>query len=51
MLKTRYNKPMMTTQYRAREIKEFAEFCKRHGIRFNNMVEYYSAIAQYFKKD
>ena len=40
----------MRTQFTAREVTEFQAFAKRHGMRFANMTEYLSAIAQYFKK-
>jgi hypothetical protein len=43
-------KQKMRTQFTAREVTEFTTFAKRHGMRFNNMTEYLSAIAQYFKK-
>jgi len=39
----------MDTKYTAGQIKEFAEFCARQGLRFGSMVEYNSAINQYFK--
>lgn len=38
----------MKQSYTQEQIAEFAEFCKRHGITFNNLIEYNSAIAQYY---
>jgi len=38
----------MKQSYTTKQIAEFAEFCKRHGITFNNLIEYNSAIEQYF---
>jgi hypothetical protein len=38
----------MKQSYTQKQIAEFAQFCKRHGITFNNLVEYNSAIEQYF---
>lgn len=41
----------METKYTAKEITEFSEFCKRHGIRFNTTLEMRAALDQYFIKD
>ena len=49
MAKICYNRHM-TTQYRIRELREFAKFCLRHGLKFATMAEYNSALSQYFKK-
>lgn len=38
----------MKQSYTQEQLAEFAEFCKRHQITFNNLIEYYSAIAQYY---
>jgi len=38
----------MKQSYTQKQIAEFAEFCKRHGITFNNLIEYNSAIEQYY---
>lgn len=39
----------MKQLYTQEQLAEFAEFCKRHQITFNNLIEYNSAIAQYFQ--
>ena len=39
----------MKTNYTYGQIREFIQFCAKHGIVFNNMVEYRYAINQYFK--
>lgn len=31
-------------------IAEFAEFSKRHGFQYNTVIEYRSALIQYFKE-
>ena len=33
------------------QIKEFADFCQRHEITFNNLAEYTAAIDQYFLEE
>jgi hypothetical protein len=38
----------MNTKHTPQQTAEFAEFCQRHALRFNNMAEYNSAIMQYF---
>jgi hypothetical protein len=40
----------METNYTTEQLKEFSDFCARHGLRFNSMVEYQAAINQYFKE-
>jgi len=40
---------MKTENYTQKQIAEFAKFCKRHQLTFANMIEYNSALAQYFK--
>jgi len=42
---------MKTENYTQKQIAEFAEFCKRHGLTFANMAEYNGALAQYFSED
>ena len=41
----------MNKTYTPAQISRFHRFCDRHGLKFNNMVEYNSAIAQFFLKD
>lgn len=42
------SKPLPYTVY---QMAEFAMFCKRHNMTFNNTLEYRGAITQYFTKD
>jgi hypothetical protein len=35
-------------KYTDKQIAEFKSFCIKHDIRFNNIAEYRSAIAQYY---
>jgi hypothetical protein len=35
-------------KYTDKQILEFKMFCNKHDIKFNNMTEYRSAIAQYY---
>ena len=41
----------MDTNYTPQQIFKFTKFCIRHNIVFNNMVEYRSAIQQFYSKD
>ena len=34
--------------YTNKQIAEFAKFCNRHDIIFNNITEYNAALAQYY---
>ncbi len=34
--------------YTNKQIAEFAKFCTRHDITFNNITEYNAALAQYY---
>lgn len=34
--------------YTTKQLKTFAEFCARHEIRFGSVVEYHSALKQFF---
>jgi hypothetical protein len=38
-------------KYTDNQITEFVLFCNNHGIRFNNMTEYNSALKQYYTDD
>lgn len=38
----------MNTQYTAKQIAAFNAFAARHELRFNNITEFNSAIAQFF---
>ena len=42
---------MTKTLYTAKQLKEFLEFVARHNLKFNNVAEVESAIAQYFLED
>ena len=33
------------------QIFEFAEFCKRHGIKHNTLAEYQAGLRQYFLQE
>ena len=35
-------------KYTTKQINAFRLFCLKHDIKFNNMAEYNSAIAQYY---
>ena len=48
LAKSCYNSGM-ATKYTEKQIIEFMNFCKKHCIKFNSMVEFNSAITQYFK--
>jgi hypothetical protein len=42
---------MNSKRYTTKQIAEFAQFCKRHGLTFATLVEYNSALAQYFTEE
>ena len=42
-----YNR-LMNKQYTTKQIAEFMSFATRHELRFNNITEFNSAIAQFF---
>lgn len=35
-------------KYTEKQITEFKSFCDNHGIKFNNIAEYRSALSQYY---
>ena len=35
-------------KYTEKQIIQFKSFCDKHNIKFNNIAEYRSAIAQYY---
>jgi hypothetical protein len=37
------------SKYTNNQILEFKVFCDNHGIKFNNMAEYRSALSQYYQ--
>jgi len=41
----------MKTIYSPQQISRFNRFCDRHGLAFNTISEYNSAIKQFFLKD
>jgi|APGre2960657444_1045066.scaffolds.fasta_scaffold197629_2 hypothetical protein len=42
------NRDTLPSHYSTAQVYEFKLFCIRHDIRFNNMVEYSSALSQYY---
>jgi hypothetical protein len=41
----------MKTQYNEQQLRRFHRFCDRHGLAFNNMIEYNAALKQFFSED